>query len=145
MHHCVLVPLPLDITHISAVLSSACPGCWEHVKNLLLLQEQVQALRADNIALAASLAEAQAATSALTERAERANAQQLQRETFLHAQVEEAKRGLATAQQHAAEARRERDFFMSQSTEATTQAASATADRDTAKQVLRAAPWAPLS
>ena len=73
--------------------------------------------------------------TAHAQRAEHADAQQRQREASLHAHVEEAKRGLATAQRHAEEARRERDFFMSQGTEAATQAASATAERDAAKQV----------
>ncbi len=73
--------------------------------------------------------------SAHAEHAQHADAQQLQREASLQAHVEEAKRGLATAQQRAEEARSERDFFMSQSTEAAAQAASATAERDAAKQV----------
>ena len=95
----------------------------------------MQALRADNLALASELAEARAAMSTHAERAQRAAAQQVQREASLHAHVEEAKRGLAVAQQHAEEARVERNFFMSQSTEAAAQAASATAERDAAKQV----------
>ena len=99
------------------------------------LQEQVQALRADNAQLAHDLAEARAAMSAHAGHAQRADAQQLQREASLQAHVDEAKRGMATAQQRAEEARMERDFFMSQSTEAAGQAASATAERDAAKQV----------
>ena len=87
------------------------------------------------MALASDLEEARAAVLAHAQRAEHADAQQRQREAFLHAHVKEAKRGLATAHQHAEEARRERDFFMSQSTDAATQAASAIAERDAAKQV----------
>jgi len=92
-------------------------------------------LRCDNIALANDLAEARAAMSAQAEHAQRVDAQLLQQEASLHAHLEEAKRGLATAQQHAEEARKEREFFMAESTEAAAQAASATAERDAAKQV----------
>ena len=73
--------------------------------------------------------------TAQAEHAQRVDAQLLQQEAYLHAHLEEAKRGLATAQQHAEEARIERDFFMAESTEAAAQAASATAERDAAKQV----------
>ena len=99
------------------------------------LQEQVQSLRCDNIALANDLAEARAAMSAQAEHAQRFDAQLLQQEASLHVHLEEAKRGLATAQQHAEEAREERDFFMAESTKAAALAASATAERDAAKQV----------
>lgn len=84
-------------------------------------------LRCDNAALTADLAAAMAATSA--------QATHLQREAALHAHLDEAKRGTNLAQERAREARKERDFFMAQSTEAAALAASATAARDNAKQV----------
>jgi hypothetical protein len=96
------------------------------------VQEQVQALRCANMALTAELAAARAATSA---HAECAQAQQAQREAVMQAHLEDARRGAATAQQHAEEARKERDFFMAQSTEAAAHAASATAQRDAADKV----------
>ncbi|CAL5228113.1 g11189 [Coccomyxa viridis] len=114
---------------VSATMSDMHRDMASHV-------EQVQALRADNAQLAHDLAEARAAMSAHAGHAQRADAQQLQREASLQAHVDEAKRGMATAQQRAEEARMERDFFMSQSTEAAGQAASATAERDAAKQAV---------
>lgn len=104
------------------------------------VQEQVQALRCTNVALTAELAAARAATSAHAERALGAQAQQAQREAAMQAHLEDAKRGAATAQQHAEKARKERDFFMAQSTEAATLAASATAERDAANQVCYSLP-----
>lgn len=100
------------------------------------VQEQVQALRCANVALTAELAAARAATAAHAERALGAQAQQAQREAAMQAHLEDARRGAATAQQHAEEARREREFFMAQSTEAAALAASATAERDAATQVI---------
>ena len=99
-------------------------------------QEQVQAQRCANVVLTAELAAARAATAAHAERALGAQAQQAQRETAMQAHLEDARRGAATAQQHAEEARKEREFFMAQSTEAAALAASATAERDAAIQVL---------
>ena len=94
------------------------------------LQEQVQALRDDNVALAAALAAATDALPAQAERAQRA-------EAALQARLEDARTGAAAAQERSQEARRERDFLMTQSTEAAALAAAAVADREAASQVRR--------
>ena len=98
------------------------------------MQEQVQALHDDNVALAAALAAARDALPVEAERAQRA-------EAALQACLEDARTGAAAAQERALEARRERDFFMTQSTEAAALAAAAVEDRDAALQVGRCCTW----
>ena len=98
------------------------------LKGLFPLQEQVQVLRDDNVALAAALTAAREALPAQAERARRA-------EAALHAPLEDARTGAVAAQERAQEAWRERDFFMAQSTEAAALAAAAVGDKDAALQV----------
>ena len=104
----------------------ACSG--EIFVGSIPLQEQIQALRDDNVALTAALAAATDALPAQAERAQRA-------EAALQARLEDARTGSAAAQERVQEARRERDFFMTQSTEAAAHAATAVGDRDAALQV----------
>ena len=82
------------------------------------------------MALAAALAAATDALPAQAERAQRA-------EAALQARLEDARTGAAAAQERTLEARRERDFFMTQSTEAAALAAAAVGDKDAALQVWR--------
>ena len=102
------------------------------LKGSFPVQEQVQALRDDNVALAAALVVAREALTAQAERAQRT-------EASLQARLEDARTGTGAAQERAQEARRERDFFMAQSTEAAAHAAAAVSDRDAALQVGRSA------
>ena len=82
------------------------------------------------MALAAALAAAREVLPAQAERVQRT-------EAALQVRLEDARTGSAAAQERAQEARRERDFFMAQSTEAAALAAAAVADRDAALQVGR--------